>query len=1092
MRSIGGCLFRYRNALRPRGDITRRIWPPPHHQFDPGRITFSAPNRAYSRLWLVAAFDESPYSLPVVTARFFQRSDAGDRARRHAFPIDAAVEAPALGADSASGGAVRLPLAGSDGSSLWLIPIELDAARMASEQWELPYLAIELTKAVHPWRAYPDPANYGLYQGGLPSGVRVFAMTLEKAPVHMVASGNRHGNTYVSPENPLWQIDLNNQLSEPVSGRVHLTVTDPYGEPTGDLSSGFSLPAAGSARVEIPISPLCYGLHTVRTEIALDVPGGGSANSFARTGTFMQLPPDTRQATAEDSQWGFLWWRGGHGTHDVVEDSLYLLRAAGARRSRREVGTETAEQWGFYPGVQHFGLARRAEAWAYKDPYDPEAYAATAERSGKRVAERHEINPFVPAWAMYTEQSITFDLTHGVPRRFIGEDPAWTEEEARRVRGHMVYAQAACEGIREHAPEALIALSWGGSGFTVPLLESGFPKELFDYIGVDEPVFERTPEMPIREVTPNRVWLLDQAMKEHGYDDILTTHTESYFPTSGPLGLGWRRSADHYVRLPILSLAMRPEITFWATFSLHDCSSYWGAQHYGEVGVISRMPEANPKPAFAAYATMSRLLDPGQYQGYIPTGSLSAYCLHFICREDNIYPMWTVRGAREARIRLEEGADAVMVDESGNEFPLDKDEDGWISVRLTPTPFWVISKGLIKEVVLGEPDHTFVRSEHPLMDTMFGDGTGRRRYRPENQVEPGGHNVLLDAFETPWNHLPGPYEPHAKGHLGAPRYDGPMSSGIVQCGEKNTAVWEIRLQEPDVQRELAAWYAVFEPDAPIEIPGSARALGVWADGRSSWGRIVYEIEDAGGEVWRSIGSRNEWNCDDIHTWSYFNYDGWRYIEFPLPGHLPYDNYRAKDTVWWGSDGGNNVVELPVKLKKIIIEQRTHHIYAEDLLEVEDPSVRLSRLKAVYNDAESMTDAPVELQRATAGLLDKKWEGRTPLLPNPIADLSETGVGEPTAFVSLSPPDEYDGLVTQLDIELRPVEGAREYRIYVAAYEDGSGAVRIARGEEPALTVRRLQPGLELYLFAAYTDAEGRESKPTPAHRILLIDDFPFR
>ena len=73
-----------------------------------------------------------------------------------------------------------------------------------------------------------------------------------------------------------------------------------------------------------------------------------------------------------------------------------------------------------------------------------------------------------------------------------------------------------------------------------------------------------------------------------------------------------------------------------------------------------------------------------------------------------------------------------------------------------------------------------------------------------------------------------------------------------------------------------------------------------------------------------------------------------------------------------------------------------------------------------------------------------------------------------------------------------MEGAKEYRVYVAAYENGQGAEVIASGEAPTLLVSRLQPRFPLYLFAAYLNKEGKESRPTPPRRILLKDDFPFK
>jgi hypothetical protein len=80
---VGKSIFRLRNRaghFMSGGDALENItWPSPH-QRDPGRIMFQVPNRAYSRLWLIAAADEQPFTVPVVTARFF-RAGAG-------FPIE--------------------------------------------------------------------------------------------------------------------------------------------------------------------------------------------------------------------------------------------------------------------------------------------------------------------------------------------------------------------------------------------------------------------------------------------------------------------------------------------------------------------------------------------------------------------------------------------------------------------------------------------------------------------------------------------------------------------------------------------------------------------------------------------------------------------------------------------------------------------------------------------------------------------------------------------------------------------------------------------------------------------------------------------
>ena len=122
------------------------------------RCRLSVPNRPYSRLWVIAASDDRPHSVPVVCARFY-RPQAG-------FAIDAAAEVPALSARSGPQAARRLPVTLADGkpASLWLVPIELDPVAIGSQFREEMVLSIELTKQVYDYRAYPDPAAYDRFR----------------------------------------------------------------------------------------------------------------------------------------------------------------------------------------------------------------------------------------------------------------------------------------------------------------------------------------------------------------------------------------------------------------------------------------------------------------------------------------------------------------------------------------------------------------------------------------------------------------------------------------------------------------------------------------------------------------------------------------------------------------------------------------------------------------------------------------------------------------------------------------------------------------------------------------------------------------
>ena len=57
---------------------------------------------------------------------------------------------------------------------------------------------------------------------------------------------------------------------------------------------------------------------------------------------------------------------------------------------------------------------------------------------------------------------------------------------------------------------------------------------------------------------------------------------------------------------------------------------------------------------------------------------------------------------------------------------------------------------------------------------------------------------------------------------------------------------------------------------------------VWVKGNSSWGKVVFEFQDAAGNVWRTHG--NEW-----HDWPgelSINFDGWHFLQFPMDAQSP--------------------------------------------------------------------------------------------------------------------------------------------------------------------------------------------------------------
>ena len=141
-------------------------------------------------------------------------------------------------------------------------------------------------------------------------------------------------------------------------------------------------------------------------------------------------------------------------------------------------------------------------------------------------------------------------------------------------------------------------------------------------------------------------------------------------------------------------------------------------------------------------------------------------------------------------------------------------------------------------------------------------------------------------------------------------------------------------------------YAVLAHEKGIPIPGTPTEIGLWVNGNSSWGRVIYELADASGQRWVSIGNPlpgdakpytpfddkvvpdthlstrttpiDDWCDNDSFGWSRFDFDGWRYVAFPAPGQYPGEGYHWPGNVQWFHDK-DGVVHYPLIFKKLIVQ-----------------------------------------------------------------------------------------------------------------------------------------------------------------------------
>lgn len=79
---------------------------------------------------------------------------------------------------------------------------------------------------------------------------------------------------------------------------------------------------------------------------------------------------------------------------------------------------------------------------------------------------------------------------------------------------------------------------------------------------------------------------------------------------------------------------------------------------------------------------------------------------------------------------------------------------------------------------------------------------------------------------------------------------------------------------------------------------------------------------------------------------------------PLPGHYPSGYHWPRQCNWRNGTPdktGDGVVDYPLQLVGLIVEQREQIVYVNEMVEASRQPVRLSGLSAVYGDPEQVGD-----------------------------------------------------------------------------------------------------------------------------------------
>ena len=258
----------------------------------------------------------------------------------------------------------------------------------------------------------------------------------------------------------------------------------------------------------------------------------------------------------------------------------------------------------------------RPQIWAEKEPFDP----AKVEAFTKQILElihkfRDPMPPSRPDHiAFFTEPSIS---------RLARQRSRLLGRKALRLTTRAVADQdistrprsppGPAQGISGHQNPFPL----GRSRVRVAAVRAGFPKELVDGPGS---TCRASSGFRSGNCTSSRstVCYFKQGVRKSGHSARPTCVHRGHL-RADRAGRGDLARADgHLPPLGLISMAYGVT-TFYSGWFAFDCGNYYGAEHYGGCGIQRQIPYCDPKPAYAAYATMTdKLNEANSTAGSIP------------------------------------------------------------------------------------------------------------------------------------------------------------------------------------------------------------------------------------------------------------------------------------------------------------------------------------------------------------------------------------------------------------------------------------------------------------------------------------------
>ena len=959
------------------------------------RLQFRIPNRQYNAIYILASCKNDPNRINRLTAQFY-RPGSG-------FPVNF-VPAETIKTDG----------------KLQLIKIPFSPDKMGSFM-DREVIEMELTGDVKLFRAYPDPNYYSYHGAGVPSGVQVYAVTLGMTDLEVKFMPESLFNLWVDGK-PSYTVTLSNKNDTAVKADLKLHTFSYDREEKHNQKAVVEVPALSSStyRFDLPLAK--YGWHKVE----LDVNGVLYTHTLTR---IQKREYKTRKFDAKGFMFGS--WPARSGMHFSPSPRTAIAHSARLGMETFSFATDILNTPYHVDLMKKYGMKNfmsssiNCRSWTLDTPDLEKKLHDT------RMPE-----------SLYSEPSFMYVFAEpggigggGSLPEFYGESrykrtPAEEERFQHFKRIILNFGKI----YRKNFPGQKILMPWGQPTFAIPYLEDPETREYVDGYGLDLGFFDRLPEMQFHGSTLHGVWQFMQYWKKYKKGNPLIVTVEG--PCIGGVkegALTAEQHAAHSIRI-MLILSTYGINRFFSTIGAGpENSSYWGEQHYA--GGNSSRHKNDPYYTVGAQATFIRHMRHMEFVKWIPTGSLSTYCVQYKDSRNGaiMYAIWTVRGKRDVKMKFTRAFDIM-------DNPIKK-------LVASPMPIFVYSKS--EDIKFGTPDNSDLK-------------LGKNVLKLGNVKDIFTRQILDEDIE---------YTMSSPGSVR--RFPATMEL------KKNSSGLEMILPPQKIDRGIMPYYTTLVPEKPILIPGKGRYITMDVTAASDWGRVVYVLRDAKGEKWVSVGQRKSYNCDDTPNDSFFNFDGKRLVRFELPSHLYWDRFRERGTTWWGSSEGDGFVDLPLSIEKIFVERRSKAMYLNDLVKVDDPSVTLGDLYVEYETPEDMNGFDTRTMAAPPAL-NKAF--------NPIANMANNPL-PPTVIEKVSEPVyQYDG--TRGNFHFKEVPEAVQYEIWLSRTPDGANALCLNdKIKKSGTLVKGFVADTDFYAFIVYRDKKGNWSKPSAPFKFNLQDKF---